>query len=714
MISKALILTLILNISLFSCAGGWDYNQKEFIFLEHRQQPFSNISEDIKSPNVYNTIYWKYEEDNKKKNIQEWKKQLNNSFSDEQIEDFVYKRKNLDLIKDKEIQDYLLFVNAQENHVTDNYYMSEEDKKKLKDYNLLLKEAITKIDTVNSSYLKLRYFYLALRLAHFKKQEPLVLYEKYKYLLDSKDNTIVKDWVQGLYAGALVKNEQVVQGVYEFTKLFDANKINWHLSYYNFHHIKTNEQWNELQKLAHNNEDKTKLYAIRALNENSNVLEELENIYALDKNSKWFDFVLYRELLNTQHFFDQHSSIERIIPYKKYINYLKTINKDDMYLVDLSLAYFNLYENNLEQTKQILTKLEKSYAKEHEVQTLSYILYLHSLKKVDSQIENELYEKMNKLIKDEKSSNSIHDYTFVVLEKLYLKQNDRFKAFLAKNINYLNDSAFDLQLLEEFKKFIKEPKESKLQEHIVNRQLEQSMLKKVDNTFVLENNLEVANIKLLINNLKFEEALKIDSAFLNEKVTFNPFNSLIKGNNRSGKKDTNTIREFLEKTIQIKNELTKDPKSPMDNFLFANALYNLSYFGNSNTLTTVYRSVYSFNDKELQKEKIDLAIKHYNIALENSKEKEFKAKITYSLAKAELSLYDINFANKTENYFNEDLDRYNLERHLYNWDNQVYMKYIENDFGKYFDALKKDYSDTKYYKELIQECANLRVYQKQK
>ena len=33
-------------------------------------------------------------------------------------------------------------------------------------------------------------------------------------------------------------------------------------------------------------------------------------------------------------------------------------------------------------------------------------------------------------------------------------------------------------------------------------------------------------------------------------------------------------------------------------------LYNLSYFGNSNILTTVYRSVYSFNDYDLQKKKL--------------------------------------------------------------------------------------------------------------
>ena len=715
MILKALTLILIFSISLFSCAGGWDYNQKEFVFLEHRKQPFSNISEDIKSPNVYNTIYWKYEEDNKKKNIQEWKKQLNNSFSDEQIEDFVYKRKNLDLIKDKEIQDYLLFVNAQENHVTDNYYISPEDKKKLKDYNLLLKEAIAKIDTVNSSYLKLRYFYLALRLAHFKKKEPLVLYEKYKYLLNSKDNTIVKDWVQGLYAGALVKNEQVVQGVYEFTKLFDADKINWHLSYYNFHHIKTNEQWNELQKLAINNDEKTKIYALRALNENSNVLEELQNIYAIDKNSKWFDFVLYRELLDTQHFFDQDEYMARtIVPYEKYINYLKTIKKDDMYLVNLSLAYFNLYSKNLDIASNIKDDLLNKYPNSHEVQTFAYILHLHKLDKIDLKTEDIIYDEMKKLTADEHTSESIHNYTFVILKKLYLKQNDSFKAFLSSNINYLSEASFDLPLLEKFNEFLTSKKQSKIEEHFLNKYLEQKMLEQKDNKFVLADNLKTTQLKLLISNLKFEEALKIDSNYLNEKIYFNPFNGLISGNNRKGKQNILSVKEFLEKMIVIKNELIKNPNSAMDNYLYANALYNLSYFGNSNILTTMYRSVYSFSDIALQKEKMNLASKYYLIALENSQKDEFKAKITYMLAKVELADFDINYAKKDKDYYNEDLDRFDLERYWGYHNEDIYVKYIDNKYGKYFDLLKKDYSNTKYYEELIKECSNLRIYQKEK
>ena len=715
MILKALTLILIFNISLLSCAGGWDYNQKEFVFLEHRKQPFSNISEDIKSPNVYNTIYWKYEEENKTQNIKEWQKQLNNSFTLEQIEDFVYKRKNLDLIKDQEVQDYLMFVNAQENHVTDNYYLNEDEKKKLKNYNFLIKEAVNKIDTVNSSYLKLRYFYLALRLAHFKKQEPLALYEKYKYLLDSKDNTIVKDWIQGLYAGALVKNNQIVLGVYEFTKLFDADRINWHLSYYNFHHIKTNEQWNELQKLAQNNDEKTKIYALRALNENSNVLEELQNIYTIDKNSKWFDFVLYRELLDTQHFFDQDEYMARtIVPYEKYINYLKTIKKDDMYLVNLSLAYFNLYSNNLEIASKIKDDLLNKYPNSHEVQTFAYVLHLHQLDKIDIKTEDIIYDEMKKLTSDEHISESIHNYTFVILKKLYLKQNDSFKAFLSSNINYLSEASFDLALLEKFNDFLTSKKQSKIEEHFLNKYLEQKMLEQKDNKFVLADNLKITQIKLLISNLKFEEALKIDSNYLNEKVYFNPFNGLISGNNRKGKQNTLSVKEFLEKMIVIKNELDKNPNSAMDNYLYANALYNLSYFGNSNILTTMYRSVYSFSDISLQKEKMNLASKYYLIALENSQKDEFKAKITYMLAKVELADFDINYAKKDKDYYNEDLDRFDLERYWGYHNEDIYVKYIDNKYGKYFDLLKKDYSNTKYYEELIKECSNLRIYQKEK
>ena len=255
------------------------------------------------------------------------------------------------------------------------------------------------------------------------------------------------------------------------------------MSYYNFFHIKTNEQWKELLSLANTNEEKTKFYALRALNENSNILEELKNIYTLDKNSKWFDFVLFRELLNTQHFFDQNPQIVRNFPYKKYIEFLNTIKKENMYLVNLSLAYFNLYEKNYQESSKLLDELIKNYPNSHEVKTLAYILYLEQLQNVNTKIENDIYEKMIDLTKNETNSTSIHDYTFVVLEKLYLKQNDKFNAFLSNHINYLDIAVFDLELLEKFRIFMENPKDSKIKEHFASKFAKQELLKKREQYF---------------------------------------------------------------------------------------------------------------------------------------------------------------------------------------------------------------------------------------
>lgn len=702
MILKILIISIILNISLLSCAIEWDHNQKEFVFLEKKDLPF-NLYEEVTSDNTYNIIIFDYEERNKKENLQEWKKELKDVYSLKEIEEFVYKRVNLEKLQNKEILNYINFVSEQEEYVADN-----NRDLTLTNYNFLLNKALNKIDTTNSSWLKLRYFYLSLRLAHYyNKHEPLEIYEKYKYLLQNNENSIVKDWIQGLYAGALVKNGKVVNGVYEFTKLFSQDKINWHLSYYNFFHIKTNEQWNELLNLATNSEEKTKFYALRALNENSNILEELQNIYSIDKNSKWFDFILFRKLLNSQHFFDQRNG------YKKDIEFLKNINKDNMYLVKLSLSYFNLYEKNFDESSKITDDLLKNYPNSHEVKTLSYILYLEKLEKIDTKIENEIYEKMSNFTKEEEISTSIYNYTFVILEKLYQKQNDKFNAFLANHINYLDISSFDLELLEKFRVFMENPKNSKIKEYFASKYLEQKMIKEENSKYVLDENLINAKTKLLINNLKFEEALNMNSSILNEKIQFNPFNSLIKGNNRSGKQYTMSIKGFLEKIVTIKKELEKNPKSIMDNYLYANALYNLSFFGNSNILTTVYKRTYSFNDYSLQLEKINLAIKHYNNTLNESLDNEFKAKIIYMLAKTELAIYDINNSSKTQDYSNSGLDIYELERYFDDLaSKRIYDNYIKNSYGKYFNILKNNFNNTKYYKELIQECANLKIYEK--
>lgn len=99
----------------------------------------------------------------------------------------------------------------------------------------------------------------------------------------------------------------------------------------NFKYITSEEYFNELLSYAKDDSEKTKMYAIRALNYNSNVLEEMKNIYNIDKNSKWLDFLIFRELLKSQTLHNTYGSAYKDYENEnsEYIEFLKTIDKDD-------------------------------------------------------------------------------------------------------------------------------------------------------------------------------------------------------------------------------------------------------------------------------------------------------------------------------------------------------------------------------------------------
>ncbi|RXJ83862.1 hypothetical protein CRU93_13325, partial [Arcobacter sp. CECT 8985] len=417
---RILLLFVFLYTSSIACGGGFWPEDYQFRFLHKRDFAFANITGDLTSSRVYNDIIYDYNKKIKKRNLQEWYKEFKGNYTKKQIEDFIYKNKNLAMIKNKQISDYINFINYQKPYVSSwkSYYAKfgyEGKKIDLSKVPNMVNEALLKVDKVNSKYLKLRYFFIALRLAHYNNLDnTLQIYEKYKYLLKNS-NSIVKDWIQGLYAGILIKNNDIVKGVYEFTKLFDENRVNWHLAYYNFKYIKTDKQWKKLLSMAKNKEEIIKFYTIRALNIKANVLEEIKNIANENINSKYFDLLLFRVLLNSQEFFDipmpsYYETTKRFKNYKPYIKYLKSVKRKNMYMVDLSLAYFNFYENDYTQSKRYLKKAYSEVSGDdiHELNALKYIIYLNSLTKIDEKVENEIGTRLNKLILQPCNKNSLH------------------------------------------------------------------------------------------------------------------------------------------------------------------------------------------------------------------------------------------------------------------------------------------------------------------
>lgn len=695
MIFKIVLLTISLSLSLFSCGGGywWNSEDVEFHFLDNKDNLYLQYSNDLSSASTYNDIIYKYSIKNKKENLKEWQVALENRFSIKELEDIIYKNRNQELILDEEFQEYLKFIKEQEYCVTYNPYINQ-DFTYCKDF---IPIALNKIDNTKNSFLKQRYFYIALRLSHYKDstKNSLDIYNKYSYLLNNS-NSIVKDWIQGLYAGALVKNNEIAKGVYEFSKLFE-NSINSHLSFYNFKYITSEEYFNELLSYAKDDSEKTKMYAIRALNYNSNVLEEMKNIYNIDKNSKWLDFLIFRELLKSQTLHNTYGSAYKDYENEnsEYIDFLKNIDKDDRYLVDLSLVHFNIYFKKYEESKKILDRLLVEFPNKHELEVASYILYLNSLKSIDSSIEDEIYKRVSHFNENEFD---IYKYTLNTLSNLYKNQNQDFEKYLSDNFYYIEYKDLDLENFKKFEMFLETKQDTKLREFL------QTKFKKM--VTANKSSFDFAKITVLINNLKFQEALDTNFEILDKtKVEFNPFNGLIRGNNRSGKKEPFTIREFLQRVIKIENELEKNPNSVMDNFLLANSLYNLSHFGNINRVTTVYRSNYLVHTPKLQEQKLNLAINYYEKALENSKDIELNAKITYLIAKTKLAIFDLNY------------DKYPQENNwwkknsVYNYgSDEFYEKFLEDSGSRYFNILQNNFKDTRYYNELIQECGDFKTY----
>lgn len=463
---KLIVPILAIKMSLFACTDYWNPNTAKYVFLDKKDSTFLNYSENLND--VYNLVINQYLEKNKKENLTEWKKALDNKYSEEELEKFIYEKENLTSLKDKEALEYIKFAQAQESCVTFSYL--EEKPKNCKTYT---PQALEKLEKTKNEFLKQRYFYLALRLAHYNKENPLQIYEKYSSLLDSS-NSIVKDWVQALYAGALVKNGNKEQGVYEFSKLFDE-AINSHLALYNFFHIRSQESFDKVLNLASTKDEKTKIYTLRALDSGSNIIEEIENIQKIDKNSKWIDFLLYKELMKSQTFFnDSECSVDnknletKKIPYEKYIKFLENLKKDDKYLSNLSLVYFNIYTNKLTKAKDILETLKKQYPNSNELEKVSYLIYLKSLTKIDLALENEIFSKMQKFFNKD-GEDSIFEFTLSVLSKLYKKQNQDFDAFLMKSSIYINPEELDKENSKKFNDFLKEKPKSKFKEYLQKR-----------------------------------------------------------------------------------------------------------------------------------------------------------------------------------------------------------------------------------------------------
>jgi hypothetical protein len=182
----------------------------------------------------------------------------------------------------------------------------------------------------------------------------------------------------------------------------------------------------------------------------------------------------------------------------------------------------------------------------------------------------------------------------------------------------------------------------------------------------------------------------------------NPFNGNIKDchdcEHAAYQKKKYSQIEFLNTVKEMQDKLAQKEDVYTNSLLLGNAFYNITHFGNGRTFYEISivgygSSPYSFRD--LMKKMItncNVSKMYYQKALEAATTKEQKAKCIYLLSKCERNDYYNNKYNNVTNWWSVEDDKINFIA----WNG--------------FKALKKDYSDTKYYQVVIAECGYFRTY----
>lgn len=198
------------------------------------------------------------------------------------------------------------------------------------------------------------------------------------------------------------------------------------------------------------------------------------------------------------------------------------------------------------------------------------------------------------------------------------------------------------------------------------------------------------------------KSMSINDSTGNTILPANPFNGSIKDCHDCDQAASQKIKysklSFLQKIKELKDKIAKGKDVYTNSMLLANAYYNISHYGNDRAfyeckilgsgqyspfaIDSIYRGMLT---------DMKLPAKYYRLALKASQNDEQKAKCHYMLAKCERNeWYNSNFYNNEQNEFKEDF--------LISLSSLTEFK------------LLKQYPNTKFYKEAINECGYFEKY----
>jgi hypothetical protein len=196
-----------------------------------------------------------------------------------------------------EVVDYLLFTRKCEPYVIatgDRWKLPRIDTSAMQE---LIQEGIGRFNDTRSHFVKLRYAYQIIRLAHYarKWQQTVDLYNKLIPKIDRKKPSIVFFWTLGHLAGALQKLGKYPEAAYRYSLIFRYCGSKRAQAYRSFV-IRNDADWKATLRLCQSDAEKSTLHVIRAGGTHTYAVEDMQTVYNLDPTNPQLDLLLASDI----------------------------------------------------------------------------------------------------------------------------------------------------------------------------------------------------------------------------------------------------------------------------------------------------------------------------------------------------------------------------------------------------------------------------------
>lgn len=623
-----------------------------------------------------------------------------------------------------ETLDYLVYAKYCEPHAVAGSSWEEEP-----EFNSEVQELIdfgkNALLETDNHFLRLRYMYQIVRLAHYSDdyEYALELYEDLSYKVDPVES-IINWWLLAHKAGCLKRLGQNVEAAYLFSKVF-RNCPSKREQVYRSFQIKDDAEWKACLMMCESDEERSSLYALRAMDRNSRIVMEMENIYQLNPNSEHLTPLLVKEIANIEKVFVGADFRRTAYPEKpdkiaknRLLRLLKFVTRALKQDEIRDKATWVIAQGYLEYLSRDLYAANKTYQKaeklvdghpllSEQLELFQLVLKIHAYTEITPRIEMELYD----IIKNNKYFQSVEtlpDFFFDKVADLYAKQGEEGKSFLCSF--HLSDLQHNpkFEELNDLLSLVEVEDKNKFEEYMLTSRIGEdykSELYEIKGTYHLSK-YELPEALRAFEKVKPERM---------EREKFYPYYMTVKDCIHCELDvDTNEVEVTKLKLTEQLLDYEYRAKTDMEEaakfyYLLGAAYYNMSYYGHEYDAIDYYRTS---NAWSVSKEEMDSLIKEdhsyggfgnreftdvskplffFDKAKDLAMDDELAARASFMAAKCELAAFyqdpEINYSP---------------------WKNEIPVLPLK--YRNYYDLLITKYSDTEFFEEAVEECAFFGLY----